>query len=141
MPLWAKIPDLIWKLFGKSEWWKVVVYLLFFLRKTTLSLEKWSKANKGQKGQWRPSKAKRKKNLWIHEFSTWIHVNTLIANLTLSIHNQNVAIYNIKLEIVKFKFKCNLATIMMYSHVFKLRIHEFEDFLCVLPLMAFIGLH
>ena len=68
-------------------------------------------------------------------------MNTLIANLTLSIHNQNVAIYNIKLEIVKFKFKCNLATIMMYSHVFKLRIHEFEDFLCLWPLMAFDGLH
>ena len=66
---------------------------------------------------------------------------TLIANLTLWIHNQNVAIYTIKLEIVKFKFKCNLATIMMYSHVFKLRIHEFEDFLCFWPLMAFIGLH
>ena len=65
---------------------------------------------------------------------------TLIASLTLWIHNQNVAIYTIKLEIVKFKFKCNLATIMMYSHVFKLRIHEFEDFLCFWPLIAFIGL-
>ena len=65
---------------------------------------------------------------------------TLIDNLTLWIHNQNVAIYTIKLEIVKFKFKCDLATIM-YSHVFKLRIHEFEDFLCAWPLMAFIGLY
>ena len=65
----------------------------------------------------------------------------MVANLTLSINNQNVANNNIKLEIVKFKFKCNLATIMMYLHVFKLRIHEFEDFLCVWPLMAFIGLH
>jgi hypothetical protein len=29
---------------------------------------------------------------------------------------------------------------MIYSHVFKLIIHEFEDFLCSWPLMAFIGL-
>jgi hypothetical protein len=29
---------------------------------------------------------------------------------------------------------------MIYSHVFKLIIHEFEDFFCSWPLMAFIGL-
>ena len=52
----------------------------------------------------------------------------LIGNLTLLIHNQNVAIFTIKLENVKFKFNCNLATIMMYSHVFKLIIHELESF-------------
>ena len=32
-----------------------------------------------------------------------------------------------------------LATIIIYSHVFKLIIHEFEDFWCFWPLMALIG--
>ena len=34
-------------------------------------------------------------------------------------NRQNVALYTMKSESVKFNFNCDLVTIMMYSHVFK----------------------
>ena len=91
VPLWAKISDLIWKLFKTSEWWKVVVYLLFLLRKTTLSLEKSFKANKGQKGQWSPSKAikgqkhKKSSNSWILNLNTCEYI-IIVAKLHLNLN-------------------------------------------------------